>query len=152
MQLGIVGLGRMGGNIARRLARAGHQCVVFDQNAAAVKVLSAEGLSSAHAPDALVQQLVKPLAVWLMLPAGEVTDRTIDELSGVLERGDVIIDGGNTFYKDDIRRAKSLKAKGLHYADCGTRGGLWGLERGYCLMIGGEKEALDRLEPIFTAL
>jgi len=152
MQLGIVGLGRMGGNIARRLARAGHSCVVFDQNAAAVKPLTGEGISGAGSLDALVKQIAKPRAVWLMLPAGEVTEQAIEELSTLLERGDAIIDGGNTFYKDDIRRAKALKAKGLHYIDCGTSGGVWGLERGYCLMIGGEKEAIDRLEPIFKAL
>src|SRR5690242_10904827 len=120
MQLGIVGLGRMGGNIARRLARAGHQCVVFDQDATAVKGLAGEGMSGANALAALVKQLTKPRAVWLMLPAGDVTENAIAELSGLLERGDIIIDGGNTFYKDDIRRAKALKAKGLHYVDCGT--------------------------------
>jgi 6-phosphogluconate dehydrogenase len=152
MQLGIVGLGRMGGNIARRLARAGHQCVVFDQNAAAVKSLAGEGMSAATGLDALMKQLAKPRAVWLMLPSGDVTEKAIEQLSTLLDRGDVIIDGGNTFYKDDIRRAKALKAKGLHYADCGTSGGVWGLERGYCLMIGGEKEAVDRLGPIFQAL
>src|SRR6185312_1049965 len=146
MQLGIVGLGRMGGNIARRLTRAGHQCVVFDQNAAAVKALSAEGLNGADGFDALVEQLTKPRAVWLMLPSGDATEKAIEQLSTLLERDDVIIDGGNTFYKDDIRRAKSLKAKGVHYVDCGTSGGVWGLERGYCLMIGGEKTIVDHLE------
>ena len=152
MQLGIVGLGRMGGNIARRLAGAGHQCVVFDQSAAAVKALAGEGLSAAAGLDALVKQLAKPRAVWLMLPAGEVTEKGVEQLSTLLDRGDVIIDGGNTFYKDDVRRAQSLKAKGLHYVDCGTSGGVWGIERGYCLMIGGAKDVVDRLEPIFQAL
>jgi len=152
MQLGIVGLGRMGGNIARRLARAGHQCVVFDQNPAAAKALAGDGINGAGGLDTLVKQLTKPRAVWLMLPAGDVTEKAIEELATLLERGDAIIDGGNTFYKDDIRRAQSLKAKGLHYIDCGTSGGVWGLERGYCLMIGGEKAAVDRLEPIFRAL
>jgi 6-phosphogluconate dehydrogenase len=152
MQLGIVGLGRMGGNIARRLARAGHQCVVFDRDPAAVKALEGKDISGANALSALVKQLSKPRAVWLMLPAGDVTEKAIDELSGVLESGDVIIDGGNTNYKDDVRRAKTLKAKGLHYIDCGTSGGVWGLERGYCLMIGGDKAAVDHLEPIFKAL
>lgn len=152
MQLGIIGLGRMGGNIARRLAAAGHQCVVFDRDPAAVKALSAKGIAGADALPALVKQLVKPRAVWVMVPAGEITEKTIDDLAGVLEAGDIIIDGGNTFYKDDVRRAKALKAKGLHYIDCGTSGGVWGLERGYCLMIGGEKTVVDRLEPIFKAL
>jgi 6-phosphogluconate dehydrogenase len=152
MQLGVIGLGRMGGNIARRLAAAGHQCVVFDRDPAAIKGLAAKGISGADALPALVKQLAKPRTVWVMVPAGEVTEKTIDELAGVLEAGDVIIDGGNTFYKDDVRRAKALKAKGLHYVDCGTSGGVWGLERGYCLMIGGEKQVVDRLEPIFKAL
>jgi 6-phosphogluconate dehydrogenase len=152
MQLGIVGLGRMGGNIARRLARAGHQCVVFDRDPAAVKTLAGKDISGADALPALVKQLAKPRAVWVMVPAGEITETTIDALASILEAGDVIIDGGNTNYKDDVRRAKALKAKGLHYIDCGTSGGVWGLERGYCLMIGGDKEAVDRLEPIFKAL
>jgi 6-phosphogluconate dehydrogenase len=152
MQLGIVGLGRMGGNIARRLARASHQCVVFDRNPAAVKALAGKDIAGADALAALVKQLSKPRAIWLMLPAGDVTEKAIDDLSGTLEAGDVIIDGGNTNYKDDVRRAKALKAKGLHYIDCGTSGGVWGLERGYCLMIGGDKAAVDRLEPIFKAL
>jgi 6-phosphogluconate dehydrogenase len=152
MQLGIIGLGRMGGNIARRLARAGHQCVVFDRDATAVKTLAGKDISGADALPALVKQLAKPRAIWLMLPAGEVTEKAIDELGGLLEAGDIVIDGGNTFYKDDVRRAAELKTKGLHYIDCGTSGGVWGLERGYCLMIGGDKAAVDRLEPIFKAL
>jgi 6-phosphogluconate dehydrogenase len=152
MQLGIIGLGRMGGNIARRLERAGHQCVVYDRDPAAVKALADKGISGADALPALVKQLAKPRAIWLMLPAGEVTEQTIKDLTGVMEAGDVIIDGGNTFYKDDVRRSAELKAKGLHYIDCGTSGGVWGLERGYCLMIGGDKAAVDRLEPIFKAL
>ena len=152
MQLGIIGLGRMGGNIARRLARGGHQCIVFDRDPAAARGLTDKGISGAEALPAIVRQLSKPRAIWLMLPAGEVTEKTIDELAGLLEAGDVIIDGGNAFYKDDIRRAKALKAKGVHYIDCGTSGGVWGLERGYCLMIGGDKEAVDRLEPIFKTL
>jgi 6-phosphogluconate dehydrogenase len=152
MQLGIIGLGRMGGNIARRLARGGHQCIVFDRDPAAARGLTDKGISGAEALPAIVRQLSKPRAIWLMLPAGEVTEKMIDELAGLLEAGDVIIDGGNAFYKDDIRRAKALKAKGVHYIDCGTSGGVWGLERGYCLMIGGDKEAVDRLEPIFKTL
>jgi 6-phosphogluconate dehydrogenase len=152
MQLGVVGLGRMGGNIARRLTRAGHQCVVFDRDPAAAKALAESGITGAAALPALVRALATPRAVWLMLPAGDATEQAIGELAGMLERGDTIIDGGNTFYRDDVRRAAALKAKGLHYVDCGTSGGVWGLERGYCLMIGGEKEAVDRLEPIFKAL
>jgi 6-phosphogluconate dehydrogenase len=142
----------MGGNIARRLAQAGHQCVVFDRNPATVKALADKGISGADALPALVKHLTKPRAVWLMLPAGDVTEKAIEELAGLMEAGDVIIDGGNTFYKDDVRRAKALKEKGLHYIDCGTSGGVWGLERGYCLMIGGDKAAVDRLEPVFKAL
>jgi 6-phosphogluconate dehydrogenase len=152
MQVGIVGLGRMGGNIARRLARAGHQCVVFDRDPAAVKALAGREIAGADGLAGLVKQLAKPRAVWLMLPAGEVTEKAIEELAGLMEAGDVVIDGGNTFYKDDVRRANALKAKGLHYIDCGTSGGVWGLERGYCLMIGGDKDAVGRLEPIFRAL
>jgi 6-phosphogluconate dehydrogenase len=152
MQLGIVGLGRMGGNIARRLAQVGHQCIVFDRDPAAVKALAGKDIAGADALPALVKQLSKPRAIWLMLPAGDVTEKAVEELAGILDAGDVIIDGGNTNYKDDVRRAKALKAKGLHYIDCGTSGGVWGLERGYCLMIGGDKEAVDRLEPIFKTL
>jgi 6-phosphogluconate dehydrogenase len=125
---------------------------VYDRDPAAVKALADKGISGADALPALVKQLAKPRAIWLMLPAGEVTEQTIKDLAGVMEAGDVIIDGGNTFYKDDVRRSAELKAKGLHYIDCGTSGGVWGLERGYCLMIGGDKAAVDRLEPIFKAL
>jgi 6-phosphogluconate dehydrogenase len=152
MQLGVIGLGRMGGNIVRRLTRAGHSCVVFDQDAAAVKALSGKGISGAADLANLVGQLAKPRAIWIMLPAGEATGTTIGQLAPFLERGDAIIDGGNTFYKDDIARAKSLKTNGIDYLDCGTSGGVWGLERGYCLMIGGDKAAVDRLGPIFDSL
>jgi 6-phosphogluconate dehydrogenase len=152
MQLGVIGLGRMGGNIARRLARAGHSCVAFDRDPAAVKALAGKDIAGTDSLRGLVKMLIPPRAVWLMLPAGDVTEQVINELAGLLEAGDAIIDGGNTFYKDDVRRAAALKAKGLHYIDCGTSGGVWGLERGYCLMIGGDKEAVDRLEPIFKAL
>jgi 6-phosphogluconate dehydrogenase len=152
MQLGVIGLGRMGSNIARRLAGAGHQCVVFDQDSNASKAVVGKGVTAAGDLAAIVRQLAKPRAIWLMVPAGAATERTIEQLAAILEPGDVIIDGGNTFYKDDIRRAKALKAKGLAYIDCGTSGGVWGLERGYCLMIGGEKAVVDRLEPIFKAL
>jgi 6-phosphogluconate dehydrogenase len=152
MQLGMIGLGRMGGNIVRRLTRQGHQCVVFDQNAAAIKALVGERVTGGTDLKQLVANLQKPRAVWVMLPAGEITENTITQLGALLERGDVIVDGGNAFYKDDIRRAKALKPKGIHYVDCGTSGGVWGLDRGYCLMIGGEKEVVDRLDPIFSAL
>ncbi|MBV9346851.1 MAG: decarboxylating 6-phosphogluconate dehydrogenase [Pseudolabrys sp.] len=150
MQLGVVGLGRMGANIARRLARGGHDCVVFDKDAAAITALR----ESAAAKDLrdLVKQLLKPRAIWVMLPHGEATETTIAELAALLERGDTIIDGGNTFYKDDIARAEQLKDKGIHYLDVGTSGGVWGLERGFCLMIGGEKDAVTRLAPIFETL
>jgi 6-phosphogluconate dehydrogenase len=152
MQLGMIGLGRMGGNIVRRLTRKGHQCVVFDQKPAAIKALEGKGVTGGTDLNQLVGQLAKPRAVWVMLPAGEITENTIGQLGALLEPSDVIIDGGNSFYKDDIRRAKALKAKGIHYVDCGTSGGVWGLERGYCLMIGGDKETVDRLGPIFDTL
>jgi 6-phosphogluconate dehydrogenase len=152
MQLGVIGLGRMGGNIVRRLARNGHQCVVFDQNSAAIKALVGERVTGGADLKQLVGQLDKPRAVWVMLPAGEITEATIAQLGALLEPGDSIIDGGNSFYKDDVRRAKSLKIKGIQYVDCGTSGGVWGLDRGYCLMIGGEREAVDRLDPIFSTL
>ena len=152
MQLGMVGLGRMGGNIVRRLARSGHQCVVFDQNPAAVAALVDEGGSASVDLKSLVDQLGKPRAVWVMLPAGDITERMVAQLGELLERGDIIIDGGNSFYKDDIRRAQTLGQKGIHYVDCGTSGGVWGLERGYCMMIGGDKHVVDHLDPIFAAL
>jgi len=152
MQLGMIGLGRMGGNIVRRLTRGGHHCVVFDQNPAAVKALAGERVTGSADLKQLVSQITKPRAVWVMLPAGEITETTIGQLGALLESGDVIIDGGNAFYQDDIKRAKTLKAKGIHYVDCGTSGGVWGLERGYSLMIGGEKGSVERLDPIFKTL
>ncbi len=152
MQLGMVGLGRMGGNMVRRLARDGHQCVVFNRSQDAVKAVVGERVTGSTSLTQLVAQLEKPRAVWVMLPAGEITEATITQLSELLAVGDTIIDGGNAFYKDDVRRAKSLKSKGIHYIDCGTSGGIWGRDRGYCLMIGGEKEAVDRLDPIFKSL
>jgi 6-phosphogluconate dehydrogenase len=152
MQLGMIGLGRMGGNIVRRLSRKGHECVVFDQNPAAIKALMGKGVTGATDLKQFGSQLEKPRIVWVMLPAGEITESTIQQLGALMEPGDTVIDGGNGFYKDDVRRAKLLKAKGIHYIDCGTSGGVWGLDRGYCLMIGGEKEAVDRLDPIFAAL
>jgi 6-phosphogluconate dehydrogenase len=152
MQLGMVGLGRMGGNIVRRLTRKGHRCVVFDRNPAAIETLVKEGASGGADLKGLVDQLEKPRAVWVMLPAGEITEQTVVQLGELLEPGDIIIDGGNSFYKDDVRRARALKAKGIHYVDCGTSGGVWGLERGYCMMIGGEKDVVEHLDPIFDAL
>jgi 6-phosphogluconate dehydrogenase len=152
MQLGVIGLGRMGGNIVRRLVRDGHQCVVFDTDAAAIAALEGKNIAGGTDPNHLVKQLAKPRTVWVMLPAGDITEKTVLQLGALLEPGDVIIDGGNAFYKDDIRRAKALRAKGIHYVDCGTSGGVWGLERGYCLMIGGDKEVVERLDPLFNTL
>ena len=152
MQIGIVGLGRMGANIARRLMRHGHDCVVFDANLDASLASGREGATSSAALQDLVKRLKAPRVVWLMLPAGEVTQKAVDELAGLMAAGDTIIDGGNTFWKDDIARAKALKPRGIHYLDIGTSGGVWGLERGYCLMIGGEKEIVERLDPVFRAL
>ena len=152
MQLGIIGLGRMGGNIARRLMRDGHQTVVFDRNQESVLNLTKEGATGADGLADLIAKLDAPRAIWVMLPAGPPTEDTINELSQLLEPDDVIIDGGNTFYKDDIRRAQTLKTQQLHYVDVGTSGGVWGLERGYCMMIGGEAEILERLDPLFDCL
>jgi len=152
MQLGIIGLGRMGGNIARRLMLNGHTTVVYDRNTAFVENLSEEGATGVADLPALVAGLARPRAVWVMLPAGAPTEDTIDTLSTLLEAGDTIIDGGNTFYKDDIRRAKTLSEKGLHYIDVGTSGGVWGLERGYCMMIGGDADTVTRLDPLFESL
>jgi 6-phosphogluconate dehydrogenase len=151
MQLGMIGLGRMGGNMVRRLMRAGHQCVVYDVNPPAVKALAGEGATGADSLDAFVKALKPPRVVWLMVPAALV-DRTLSELAPRLSSGDIVVDGGNSYYHDDIRRAEELKAKGIHYLDVGTSGGVFGLERGYCLMIGGERSAVERLEPVFAAL
>ncbi|HSZ74932.1 MAG TPA: decarboxylating 6-phosphogluconate dehydrogenase [Rhizomicrobium sp.] len=152
MQLGVIGLGRMGGNIARRLLQAGHEVVVYDRDAKAVDTLAKEKAKAARALDDFKTLLTAPRAVWVMLPAGAPTEKTVEQLSGLLEKGDVVIDGGNTFYKDDIRRAKFLHERGIDYIDVGTSGGVWGLERGYCMMIGGDKAAVDRLDPIFSVL
>jgi 6-phosphogluconate dehydrogenase len=152
MQLGVVGLGRMGGNISVRLMRAGHHCVVFDRSSDAVKRITGEGAAGAADLADMIKKLDKPRAIWVMLPAGSITEATIEELSHALEPGDTIIDGGNTFYKDDIRRAKSLHGKGVHYIDVGTSGGVWGLERGYCMMIGGPADVVQHLDPIFATL
>ena len=152
MQIGIVGLGRMGANIARRLMRAGHTTVVYDINAASRDSLAADGATPARAIEELVGALAAPRAVWVMLPAGPITESTIETLAGLLASGDTIIDGGNSYYKDDIRRAKALEADGISYVDVGTSGGVWGLDRGYCMMIGGPTPAVDRLDPIFATL
>ena len=153
MQIGIVGLGRMGGNIARRLMKAGHHTVVFDANPKSVTELGGQGAAGTASLKELVAGLTEtPRAVWVMLPAGHITGETVEALSGLLSRGDIIIDGGNSFYKDDIRRAKVSAEKGIRYVDVGTSGGVWGLERGYCMMIGGDKAAVDHLDPIFSAL
>ncbi len=152
MQLGMIGLGRMGANLVRRLVRQGHDCVVFDQNPETVSGLVGQNIAGAADLSDLVAGLARPRNVWVMLPAGEITEQTVAELGRLLEPGDTIIDGGNAFFQDDVRRAREMKAKGIHYLDCGTSGGVWGLERGYCLMIGGDKEAVERLDPIFAAL
>src|SRR5262249_24832906 len=152
MQIAMIGLGRMGGNIVRRLMRGGHQCVVFDRQSEAVRQLAADGAEAAADLKNLVAKLEKPRAVWVMLPAGEITDRTVAELGALMERGDVIIDGGNSFYKDDIRRAAALRAKEIRYVDVGTSGGVWGLERGYAMMLGGDKPPAERLDPVFAPL
>ena len=152
MQLGMIGLGRMGANIVRRLMKDGHDCVVWDRDPAAVAALAKEGATGAGDYKDLVAKLATPRAVWVMLPAGAPTEDTIAELAGALSPGDTVIDGGNTFYRDDIRRAKALAAQSLTYVDVGTSGGVWGLERGYCMMIGGDTAVVDRLDPIFKTL
>ena len=151
MQLGMIGLGRMGANMVRRLIKGGHQCIVFDRSADAVKSLVKEKAVGAPSLDDFIKKLKPPRAVWLMVPAA-VVDQSITDLSPLLETGDIVIDGGNSYYVDDIRRAKELAPKGIHYVDVGTSGGVWGLERGYCMMIGGEKEVVQGLDPIFATL
>src|SRR6476469_5373716 len=152
MNLGMIGLGRMGSNMARRLMRGGHTCVVYDRNPAPGQELSGAGAKSAKSVDELVAGLEKPRTVWMMLPAGGITEDMVKTLAGKLERGDVIIDGGNSYYKDDIRRGKLVAEQGIDYVDAGTSGGVWGLERGYCLMVGAKEEVFDRLTPIFRTL
>jgi 6-phosphogluconate dehydrogenase len=152
MQLGMIGLGRMGANMARRLMRGGHECVVYDRSADSVKTLAGEGAKGADSLASLVAGLAKPRAVWVMVPSGPPTEQTIAELGELLEPGDTIIDGGNTFFKDDVRRAKELAKKQIHYVDAGTSGGVFGLERGYCMMIGGDPANVGRLDPIFKTL
>ena len=152
MELGMIGLGRMGANMVRRLMRGGHRCVVFDQSPEQVKSLSGEGAVGAASLDDLVAKLAKPRAVWIMVPTGAPPEQTVLALADRLAPGDAIVDGGNSHFKDDVRRAKSLGPKGIHYLDVGTSGGVWGLDRGYCLMIGGPEEAVRRLDPIFKTL
>jgi 6-phosphogluconate dehydrogenase len=151
MQLGMIGLGRMGANMVRRLMRAGHTCVVYDVNAGAVKAMAGEGATGAPSLEEFVAKLERPRAVWVMVPAG-YTGETVTNLAALLSPGDTVIDGGNSHYHDDISRAAKLKEQGLHFLDVGTSGGVFGLERGYCLMIGGEAEVVDRLESIFAAI
>jgi len=152
MQLGMVGLGRMGANIVRRLMRGGHTCVVSDLNVDNVKQLAGEGAAGTASLDDLVQKLDKPRAVWVMVPAGDPTEQTVLALAQRLASGDIIIDGGNSYFKDDVRRARLLREKGIHYLDVGTSGGIWGAERGYCLMIGGPEQTVQHLAPIFKTL
>ena len=151
MQLGMIGLGRMGANMVRRLMRGDHECVVYDRNAEAVAALSDAGATGASSLDDFTNKLQPPRAVWLMVPAA-VVDKTLSDLASRMQAGDIIIDGGNSYYVDDIRRAKELKSKGIHYVDVGTSGGVWGMERGYCQMIGGETEVVAHLDPIFKTL
>jgi 6-phosphogluconate dehydrogenase len=151
MQIGMIGLGRMGGDMVRRLLKGGHDCVVYDRNAGAVATLVHEGATGAGSVEEFATSLAKPRVVWLMVPAA-VVDATLADIVPHMEPGDIVVDGGNSYYHDDIRRSGELRAKGLHYLDVGTSGGIWGLERGYCLMIGGEDEAVARLDPVFAAL
>ncbi len=151
MQLGMVGLGRMGANLVRRLMRDGHSCVVYDVTEAPIKALEADGAVGARTLEEFVAKLDAPRAVWLMVPAG-IVQGTLDQLIGLLEPGDIVIDGGNSYYRDDIDRARQLKTHSLHYVDCGTSGGVWGLDRGYCLMIGGEEDIVRHLDPLFKTI
>lgn len=152
MQLGMVGLGRMGGNMVRRLMRGGHQCVVSDLSPQNVSELAKEGATGSASLDDFVARLARPRAAWVMVPAGNATEQTVLALGNKFEAGDIIIDGGNSYFKDDIRRSQKLKDRGIHYVDVGTSGGVWGLERGYCMMIGGDQETATRLNPIFATL
>jgi 6-phosphogluconate dehydrogenase len=151
MQLGMIGLGRMGANLVRRLMRDGHQCVVYDISPVTVKALSSEGAEGTSSLEEFVSKLTKPRNIWIMVPAG-IVQQTLDALVPLLDADDVVIDGGNSYYRDDITRSAALKAKGIHYVDVGTSGGVWGLDRGYCLMIGGDEAAVRRLEPIFLTI
>jgi len=151
-QLGMVGLGRMGANLVRRLMRDGHQCVVYDRSPGPIQQLSSEGATGTSTLDDFVAKLTKPRSAWVMVPAGEITGNTINELAKRMEPGDIIIDGGNSYYRDDIARAAGLREKGIHLVDCGTSGGVWGLDRGYCLMIGGDDDAVAHLAPLFASI
>ena len=152
MQLGMIGLGRMGGNMVRRLMRGGHECVVRDLSPENVKELAGEGATGSSSLDDFVAKLRKPRAAWVMVPAGDPTEQTVLGLGQKFEAGDIIIDGGNSYFKDDVRRSQKLKERGIHYIDVGTSGGVWGLDRGYCMMIGGPQEAVEHLDPIFKTL
>jgi 6-phosphogluconate dehydrogenase len=152
MQIGMIGLGRMGGNMVRRLMRGGHTLVVSDLSADNVKQLSSEGATGSSSLADFVSKLQKPRVAWVMVPAGAPTEKTVVELGSLMEKGDIIIDGGNSYFKDDVRRSKALAEKGIHYVDVGTSGGVWGIERGYCLMAGGPKEALQHIDPILRTL
>src|ERR1044072_875389 len=151
-EIGVVGLGRMGAGIVRRLMREGHRCVVYDVNAEAIEGLAADGADGASSLEDMASKLSAPRTIWVMVPAGDITEKTINDVAAVLESGDAIIDGGNSYYRDDLRRAKELGEKGIDHIDCGTSGGVFGLERGYCLMIGGPDAAVERLDPIFKTL
>jgi 6-phosphogluconate dehydrogenase len=152
MQLGMVGLGRMGANMVRRLMSGGHECVVFDVNPENVKTLSAEGATATTSLNEFVRALKPPRAAWLMVPAGATTEQTVTTLAGKMESGDIIIDGGNSYFKDDVRRSQALKPRGIHYIDVGTSGGVWGRDRGYCIMVGGDADVFRHLEPLFKTL
>jgi 6-phosphogluconate dehydrogenase len=152
MELGMVGLGRMGANMARRLMRDGHRIVAYDVNADAVAALAGEGAEGASSLEEMASKLSAPRSVWVMVPAGEITEKTVEGVAAVLEAGDAIVDGGNSYYRDDIRRAAKVGEKGIDYVDCGTSGGVFGLDRGYCLMIGGPERAVERLDPVFASL
>ncbi|HZI46695.1 MAG TPA: NADP-dependent phosphogluconate dehydrogenase, partial [Pyrinomonadaceae bacterium] len=152
MQLGMIGLGRMGANMVRRLMRDAHECVVWDMNQASVQGLVGEGAKGATTLDDFIGMLSKPRVVWIMVPAGDATEKTVNDLAARLEQSDIIIDGGNSYFKDDVRRAKALRDKQINYVDVGTSGGVWGLDRGYCMMIGGPKEVVEHLDPIFKTL
>ncbi|GHB93826.1 phosphogluconate dehydrogenase (NAD(+)-dependent, decarboxylating) [Cerasicoccus arenae] len=151
MQLGMIGLGRMGANMVRRLMKNGHECVVFDTNEAAIEELEKEGAIGARTLEEFASKLTLPRAAWVMVPAA-ITDKVITELTSFMDEGDIVIDGGNSYFRDDRRRAKELEPRGIHYIDCGTSGGVWGMERGYCLMIGGQKAPVEHLDPIFATI
>src|SRR5271170_3744801 len=152
MRLGMVGLGKMGANMTRRLMRGGHELAVTDLSVDSVKQIAGEGATASTSLDDFVSKLGKPRVAWLMVPAGAPTEQTVQALAQKMQPGDILIDGGNSYFKDDIRRAEQLKEKGIHYVDVGTSGGVWGLERGYCMMIGGPREVVQQLDPIFKTL